>query len=159
MSATEVITAASALVGGTAGLGLAAREVWRWYTARDAATLAARAKATADASAAASSERADVVSILREQASQAEARATVAADGRAQVAGAIASTGTALAAVSASVDRAAAAISDHDRREADTTSRVLAQLTRLEAQHAEILAHLRSDVTGEHRAAAVRGDS
>lgn len=136
-------------LGGASAIALAASKVWQWWAARDAAKLAAETDAAKADAASRSAERTDIVSVLREQAASAEKRATDAAEGRLRVAEGLTSAGAAMRDLAAGVDRAADAIEDHDRREADSQARVDTQLARVLALLEELVAHQRG--TGEHR--------
>lgn len=149
--ATDIITS----LGGASAVALGVSKVWAWWTARDAAKLAAEAAASqtraaadakvAEARAATESVTLDKLLALHEsQTAQAESRAEKAAErGAAMTA--------ALTAVTASINGLAESVDDHTEasthaREAmaSAVSDVKASQARLEAQQAEMLAILRA---------------
>lgn len=143
MSASEIITATAAALGGTSALGLAVAKVWTWWTTRDAEQRATRARrdetqATADATA-----TAKLLAAYEAQASKAEERATASAEGRAAVAAAMASTAQSITALAASVDDHRAAVSALDTRTSDAHARLTAEVATLSAKVDEALTLLR----------------
>lgn len=158
-----IVPIITALCGGGAMKALE----W-WGKQRDAARAAALAITTqrvaADQSAAERRAAADqsatdkLLAAYEAQATQAEKRAADAAEGRLRVAEGLTSAGAAMRDLAAGVDRAADAIEDHDRREADSQARVDTQLARVLALLEELVARQRG--TGEHRVSVTpRGDA
>ena len=147
MTAAEILNA----VTGSAVIGAAAREVWRWYTARteraEAAKRAAAAAAESAAArtdAAATTREATVAELLREQIAAGEARAEKSAERAVVVAAALNASATAIGDVRAAIDRVPPAIT----AEAD---RAQTRLERIELLLTEIRAHV-APQTSEHRA-------
>lgn len=158
MSAPDVLSTVLTSLGGASALGLAAAKVWSWWTTRDAETRAAAAKRAADVAADDKTATDRLIAAYEASATAAEKRAADAAEGRLRVAEGLTSTGAAVRDLAAGVDRAADAIDEHDRREADSQARVDAALARVLAMLEELVAHQRG--TGEHRVSpAPRGES
>lgn len=153
MSAPDVLSTVLTSLGGASALGLAAAKVWTWWTTRDAETRAAAAKRATDAAAADQTATDRLIAAYEASAAAAEKRAADAAEGRLRVAEGLTSTGAAVRDLAAGVDRAADAIDEHDRREADSQARTDASFARVLALLEELVAHQRG--TGEHRAASV----
>lgn len=130
-------------LGGASAIALAASKVWQWWAARDAAKLAAETDAAKAKTAADADATTRLLAAYEAQATQAERRATDAAEGRAAVARALTDVAHASMEQAKAIDDHTAASRESREHMANTVGDIRASLARLEAQHSEILAVLR----------------
>lgn len=120
-----------ALAGGVGGIGTAASKVWDWYRSRDAAKLAAVADEAKHRREALSTERVDMIGLLREQIKAGDDRGEKSAARADAMVDALRELAEQVRALGGAVADVRDAIGDHTHREASTLASIDARLSLL----------------------------